>query len=85
MTTSLTTDALRAHFLDAIATVVPSARGVAVADDADLREELELDSMDMLRVLVGIKERLGVEVPEVDTPKFFTVAGAVAWLKSHLA
>lgn len=77
-------DELRRHFLESIAVVVPSARGVPIADDADLREELELDSMDMLRVLVGIKERFGVEVPDADTPKFFTVGGAVAWLKSHL-
>lgn len=81
--TTQTDEALRAAFLEAIASVVPSTRGTTVSDTADLRDELELDSMDMLRVLVGLKERLGVNVPEVDTPHFFTVGGAVAWLKSH--
>ena len=79
----MTDPEIRAHILDAIATVVPSARGVALADDVDLREELELDSMDILRVLVGVRERFGVEVPDADTSKFFRVGSALAWIKTH--
>ena len=79
----MTDSEIRAHILDAIATVVPAARGVALNDDVDLREELELDSMDILRVLVGVKERFGVEVPDADTSKFFRVGSAVAWIKAH--
>ena len=39
--------------------------------------------MDILRVLVGVKERFGVEVPDADTSKFFRVGSAVAWIKAH--
>jgi acyl carrier protein len=81
----MTHDELKALFLTAIATVAPDAQGQGLADDADLRDELELDSMDMLRVLVVLKERLGVEVPEADTPKLFTIGGAVAYLQGRLA
>lgn len=56
----MTDDEIRRAFLDAVATVAPDARGVTLADDEDLREALELDSMDMLRILVGLKERTGV-------------------------
>lgn len=80
----MTDDEIRRAFLDAVCAVAPDARGATPADDEDLRDALELDSMDMLRVLVGVKERTGVEVPETDTPKFFTIAGAVAALKARL-
>lgn len=80
----MTDDEIRRAFLDAVATVAPDARGVTLADDEDLREALELDSMDMLRILVGLKERTGVAVKETETPKFFTVGGAVTALKAAL-
>ena len=69
----MTDDDIRRAFLDAVCAVAPDARSATPADDEDL-----------LRVLVGVKERTGVEVPEVDTPKFFTIAGAVAALKARL-
>lgn len=76
-------DALRQAMLDAIAAVAPEARGKTLAGDADLREELDLDSMDFLRVLVGLKERTGVEVPESDAPQLTTLDGAVRYLSSR--
>jgi acyl carrier protein len=80
----MTDDEIRRAVLDAIAAVAPDARNATPGDDEDLRDALELDSMDMLRVLVGVKARTGVEVPEADTPKFFTINGAVAALKARL-
>jgi acyl carrier protein len=35
-----------------------------VRPGADLRDELDIDSMDFLRFVVQLKERLGVDVPE---------------------
>lgn len=75
--------ALRQAVLDAVAAVAPEARGKPIDDDADLREELDLDSMDFLRVLVGLKERTGVEVPEADAPRLFTLGGAVSYLQGR--
>ncbi len=78
--TTPTNDQLRRALLDAIAAVAPEARGKAPSGDADLREELDLDSMDFLRVLVGLKERLCVEIPDADAPQLFTLDGAIAYL-----
>jgi acyl carrier protein len=51
-----------------------------VRPDADLRDELDIDSMDFLRFVVGIHERLGVDVPEADYPLIRTLDGCVAYL-----
>jgi acyl carrier protein len=51
-----------------------------VRPGADLREELDIDSMDFLRAVVQIDERLGVAVPEADYPLIRTLDGCVAYL-----
>lgn len=79
----MTEPQLRQAVLDSLAAVAPEARGKPIAGDLDLREELDLDSMDFLRVLVGIKERTGIEVPETDAPQLFTLDGAVHYLTSR--
>jgi acyl carrier protein len=76
---------VRGAFLEVLSSVVPGVSGAAITDDVDLREALELDSMDVLRLLVKVKERFGAEVPAVETSQFFTTAGAVAWLCTHAA
>ena len=53
--------------------------------DDGLREQLDLDSMDFLNVVIGLHEALGVDIPEVDYPKLFTMNGAVAYLKEKLS
>ncbi len=51
-----------------------------VRPGADLREELDIDSVDFLRFVVQLHERLGVSVPEADYPRIRTLDGCVAYL-----
>ena len=51
---------------------------------ADLREALDIDSMDFLNFVVAIHHRLGVDIPELDYPKLITLARAVTYLKGKL-
>lgn len=75
---------LKAVLFEEIATVAPEADPGAIAPDEDVRDALDLDSMDMLNVIAALHERLGVEIPEADAPQFFTVAGAVTYLAKRL-
>ena len=79
----MTDDLIEAAVVEAIHEVAPEA--TVIPPDVNLREELDLDSMDFLNVLVGIQKRLGVEVPETDYAKVQTLAGAVAYLKERRA
>ena len=51
---------------------------------ADFREALDIDSMDFLNLVAAIHRRLGVNVPETDYRKLFTLNDAVAYLKKAL-
>jgi len=50
----------------------------------DLREELDIDSMDFLNFVTALHQRLGVAIAELDYPKLMTLDGAVAYLKGKL-
>ena len=55
-----------------------------IARSADLREAMDIDSMDFLNFITAVHQRLGVDVPEIDYPKLFTLDGAVKYLEAKL-
>ena len=58
---------------------------LATIDPAeDLREALDIDSIDFLNFITAIHHRLGVDIPELDYPKLITLDGAVAYLAAML-
>ena len=52
--------------------------------DADLRDELELDSMDFLHVVRALHEELKVDIPEVDYGKLETLDAFATYLEAKL-
>jgi acyl carrier protein len=65
---------------DSLAQVAPEVDLGDVDHDADLVEELELDSMDLLALVTELHERTGVSIPESDTPRLTSVRAVVAYL-----
>jgi len=63
-----------------LADIAPEAALGEVGDDEDLRQALDLDSMDFLNVVVGLHEATAVEIPEADYPRLFTLTGMAAYL-----
>jgi len=53
--------------------------------DEDIRDQLDLDSMDFLNVLVAIAEQLRVEIPERDYAKVRTLDALVAYVEAARA
>ena len=52
---------------------------------ADLREALDIDSIDFLNFVTALHKRLGIDVPELDYPKLFTLDGAVSYFATKAA
>jgi acyl carrier protein len=78
-------ETLRAGVLEAILEVAPEVDAAGLADDRPLRRQVELDSMDWLRVIVGWHLRFGVDIPEADYARLHTVAAVVDYLSARLA
>jgi acyl carrier protein len=62
--------------------VAPDADLDSLAPDAALRDSLELDSLDFLRVVEMLSQRSGHEIREDEYPKLATLASTVTFLTS---
>ncbi len=51
---------------------------------ADLREAMDIDSMDFLNFISALHRRIGIDIPEIDYPKLVTLDGAIAYLRAKL-
>lgn len=71
---------IRTVLLDVMDTVAPGCLPEQIDDDEDIREQMDLDSMDLLNMVAALHERLGIEVPERDVEQLTTIKGAVAYL-----
>ncbi len=76
---------MREIVIDALTQVAPEIDPDTIEEDAELAEQLDLDSMDMLGVIVAISERTGVEIPERDYPKLARLTDAVTYLNNAAA
>lgn len=65
---------------EALAGIAPEADLSALGDDEDLRDALDLDSMDFLNFVIAVAQRSGLDIPEADTPRLRTMRGLVAYL-----
>jgi len=60
--------------------VAPEADISTIDPDELLQDELDLDSMDLLNVVVAVHERTGLDIPERDASKLATFRTFVAYL-----
>jgi acyl carrier protein len=67
-----------------LSNIAPEVDLAGLDPAADLREALDIDSMDFLNLVTALHQRLGVDIPEIDYPKLITLDGAVAYLAAHL-
>ena len=76
----MTADELRQAVVDELIAIAPEFTPDEIDAGADLREEMDIDSMDFLNFVIALHKKLGVDIPETDYPKLFTVNGAVDYL-----
>ena len=76
----MTPDQIRTILLEEIGNIAPEAELATLRPDADLREELDIDSISFLNLMIAVGQRLGVNVPEKDYARLGTLAGATDYL-----
>lgn len=76
----MTPDDIRHVVLEELSNIAHEADLALLDPAADLREALDIDSMDHLNFVTALHNRLGVAIPEVDYPRLTTLEGAVSYL-----
>jgi acyl carrier protein len=64
--------------------IAPEIEPAALDATAPLREQIDLDSMDYLNFIVGMHEKLNVEIPERDYQKLVSLDDIVNYLREKL-
>jgi len=73
-------DAINDTVLEVLGRIAPEADLGTIDPGEPLREQLDLDSVDFLNFVIGLHERLGIDIPEADYGKLASIDGAVAYL-----
>lgn len=76
----MTRDDIRATVLRVLGDIAPEADLAALRPDRELRDELDLDSMDILNAAIALHRALGIDIPEADYGRLATLDGAVEYL-----
>lgn len=75
---------LRAKIIAALKSVRADINEAVLSDDMDLREGLDIDSVDMMRYVSQLEETLNIRVSGEYFSDFRTIAGAISRLQLTL-
>jgi acyl carrier protein len=70
--------------VDAVRAVAPDV-DPAVDPDADFQADLDLDSMDLLNVVIAVHERTGLDIPERDYGSLTSVSRFAEYVAARAA
>ena len=75
---------IRSNVVRALRRIAPEINSSAIETAANLRDDLDLDSMDFLNFVIALHDAFNMEIPEADYPHFYTLDRAVEYLESRL-
>lgn len=81
----MTASEVRQIVIDIINDIAPDEDTSGLDDAKSLREQLDLDSMDFLDIVMELRKRHKVEVPQEDYPRLASLASCVEYLSPKLA
>lgn len=69
---------------DVLGGIAPEIELEAIDPRAEFRREVDLDSVDVLNVLVGLEEALEIDIPEADASRITTLEEFLAYLADRM-
>lgn len=77
-------DEIQTRLTQILAGIAPEMDPAALDPRVDLREQLDIDSMDLLNFITAIHKQLGVNIPEADYPRLTSLAACVDYVAERL-
>ena len=72
---------IRAEIISILEDIAPDEDLTGLQDDVPFREQIELDSMDFLDIVMELRKRHRVQVPEADYAQLASMASTVKYLE----
>jgi acyl carrier protein len=79
----MTKDQIRENVLRVLGQIAPEADLSQIKPNLRIRDQLDIDSMDLLNWVIGLHKELNVEIPEADYPKLATLDGCIDYLAAR--
>jgi len=76
----MTSDEVRSRVQEMLGAIAPEVDLDTIDPADDLREQMDLDSMDFLNLMLAVERELGVSVPETDYGRLGTLDALVTYL-----
>ena len=80
----MTRDEVREAIISILKDIAPDEDLSSIKDDAILREQIDLDSMDFLDIVMELRKRFNIEVPESDYQELASMASCIQYLQPLL-
>ncbi len=80
----MTRNDIAAAVAAALGRIAPETDPSRIDRNANLREEIDIDSMDFLNLVTSLAERFGIDIPERDYRRLATLAAAEDYLAEKL-
>jgi acyl carrier protein len=81
---SLDRPSLKTTALEILRSIAPEVEPGDIEPSRPLRNQVDLDSMDWLNFLIGLHQRLGVNIPEADYARLVTLDNVLDYLQAKL-
>lgn len=76
----MTKEEIKETVLRVLGQIAPEADLSELKPNLRIRDQLDIDSMDLLNFVIGLHKELKVEIPEADYPKLATLDGCLNYL-----
>lgn len=80
----MTQNEIKALILEIISDIDEDAEFDDLQEDQPLRDQLDLDSMDFLDIVMELRKRHQLQIPEEDYPHLATLSSCVTYLEPLL-
>jgi acyl carrier protein len=74
---------IRDAVLEVLGQIAPEADPASIDPNVNLRDQLDIDSMDFLNFLIALDKQLHVDIPERDYGQLTTVEACVEYLSAR--
>jgi acyl carrier protein len=69
----------------ALSNVAPEVDFDSVDPGKDLRDQIDIDSVDFLNFVIGLHKELNVDIPDADVSKLGTLNSCITYLAAKIA
>ena len=80
----MTQDEIKKVVIDIISDIAPDEDTSNLKPDVRLREQMQLDSMDFLDIVMELRKRYRIQIPETEYTELASMASTVRYLEPRM-